>query len=282
MDESALQRFLKAIYRSARIEGPNHTTLAGSFLGKSHQHLDLYQMSYIVNGRTDVIIAGRRYRVGDGHVLWVPPKTWHGSCRPDECKRLDLAQTKFTVSMCPPFRFPAVMIVQTPNEWLNLFQQLINEYHMQRPYRETTIRLLFAQLVLLMARNLTGNVRRRTKASQPNRSPSVQQARINAAVRYLHQHYRDHVKLADVARAVAMSVSALSHGFRRLTGLSPINYLINYRLSQAVVLMGNTEMKVGTIAEAVGFASPYYFYRQFKKRYHVSPGQYYRRVYPAP
>ncbi|MCX6992682.1 MAG: AraC family transcriptional regulator [Kiritimatiellaeota bacterium] len=281
MDEFALQRFLKAIYRSARIEGPNHTALTGSFLGKSHQHPDLYQMSYIVNGRTDVIVAGRRYRVGDGHVLWLPPKTWHGSCRPDECERLDLAQTKFAVSMCPPFRFPVVMIVQTPNEWLNIFQQLINEYHMQRPYREMTMRLLFAQLVLLMARDLTGNVRRRTRANQPDRSPSVQQARINAAVRYLHQHYRDHVKLADVARVVAMSVSALSHEFRRLTGLSPINYLINYRLSQAVVLMGNTAMKVGAIAEASGFASPYYFCRQFKKRYHVSPGQYYRRVYPA-
>lgn len=89
------------------------------------------------------------------------------------------------------------------------------------------IRLLLAQLVLLMARDLTGNVRRRTKASQPDRSPSVQQARINAAVRYLYQHYRDQVKLADVARSVAMSVSALSHEFRRLTGLSPINYLIN-------------------------------------------------------
>jgi AraC-like DNA-binding protein len=132
-----------------------------------------------------------------------------------------------------------------------------------------------------MARDMAGNVRRRTKSSQLNRSASIQQARINAAVCYLHQHYRGHVKLTDVARAAAMSASALSHEFRRLTGLSPINYLINYRLSQAVALMGNTEMKVGAIAEAAGFASPYYFCRQFKKRYHASPVQYYRRVYSA-
>jgi len=281
MNELALQRFLKAIYCSARIEGPNHTVLTGSFLGKSHQHPDLYQMSYIVNGQTDITIAGHRYRVGNGHMLWLPPKTRHASCRPDEHERFDLAQAKFTVSVRPPFRFPVVMIIQTPNEWLNLFQQLINEYHMQRPYRETTIRLLFAQLVLLMARDLTRNVRRRTKSSQPDRAMSVQQARINAAVCYLHQHYRDHVKLADVARVAAMSVSSLSHEFRRLTGLSPINYLINYRLSQATVLMGNTAMKVGTIAEASGFASPYYFCRQFKKRYSLSPGQYCRCTHPA-
>ena len=48
-----------------------------------------------------------------------------------------------------------------------------------------------------------------------------------------------------------------------------------------VVLMGNAAMKVGAIAEASGFASPYYFCRQFKRRYHVSPGQYYRRIYHA-
>ena len=80
-------------------------------------------------------IKGLRFsRMADGHMLWLPPKTWYGSCHPNECERFDLAQAKFTVSMCPPFRFPVVMIIRTPNEWLNLFQQLVNEYHMQRPF----------------------------------------------------------------------------------------------------------------------------------------------------
>lgn len=281
MNESALHRFVESIGRTARIDGANHTAFVGTFLGLSHLHSDLYQMSYVVSGQTDVIIAGRRYRVGDGNLLWLPPNTFHGSCRPNEHERLDLAQAKFAVSLRPPFRFPAVMIVSSPNEWLNLFQQLINEYHMQRPYRATTLRLLLAQLVLLMARDLAETVRRRTKVSKPNRSLSVRQAKINDVVRYLHQHYRAKVKLGDVARIAAMSTSTLSHEFRRYTGLSPINYLINYRLSQAVVIMNSSEQKLVAIAEAVGFSSPYYFCRQFKKRYHFSPGQYRRRVYLA-
>jgi len=281
MNESALHRFVESICRTARIDEANHTAFQGTFLGPSHRHPDRYQMSYIVSGQTDVVLGGRRYRVGSGHVLWLPPKSWHGSCRPDEHERFELAQTKFAVAMQPPFRFPEVMIVPMPNEWLGLFQQLLNEYHMQRPYRETTLRLLLAQLVLLMARDLAGKSRRREKTGPPHQAPSVRQAKINDAVRYLHQHYRAKVKLGDVARAVAMSTSTLSHEFRRFTGLAPINYLINYRLSQAVVMMSSAEQKLGAIAESVGFSSPYYFCRQFKKRYHLSPGKYCRRVYHA-
>lgn len=281
MNEGALHRFVESICRTARIDAANHTAYQGAFLGKNHRHPDLYQMSYVVGGHDDIILSGRRYRVGPGQLLWLPPGIWHGSRHPDEQVRFELAQAKFSVAMRPNFCFPAIMMVPMPNEWLGIFQQLLNEYHMQRPYRAMALRLLLAQLVLLMARDLGGAARRREKSVLPRQAPASRQAKINDAVRYLHEHYGAKVKLGDVARAVAMSTSTLSHEFRRFTGLAPINYLINYRLSQAVVMMSSAEQKLGTIAEEVGFTSPYYFCRQFKKRYHMSPGKYCRHVYHA-
>lgn len=281
MNKTSLDRFIEAIVRSTQINIANHVTYLGTFLGTPHCHPDLYQMSYIVRGRADVVLAGRRYQAGDCHLLWLPPNTRHGSHRPDERKWFELAQAKFSVAIKPVFRFPLVIAIRTPNEWLNLFQQIINEYHSQRPYRETSLRLLLTQLVLLMAGNLTASGRRPGKSSRSVSAASLQQAKINNAVHYLHQHYRERISLKDMAKSAAMSISALSHEFRRFTGLSPVNYLINYRLSQAVAMMGDPRLKISAVAEAVGFASPYYFCRQFKKRYHFPPREYYRRIYHA-
>lgn len=278
MNNTGLNRFIYSIVHSARIEIANQLTYVGTFLSEQHRHPDLYQMSYIVNGRADVVLAGRRYQAGAGHLLWLPPNTRHGSYWPDERERFELAQAKFSVSARPAFRFPVVMAIRTPNEWLNLFRQIINEYHRQRSYRETALGLLLAQLVLLMAGNMTGGGRRQSGISA---TESIRQAKINNVVRYLHQHYRERVSLKDAAKSAAMSVSALSHDFRRFTGLAPIDYLINYRLSQAVAMMGDPRLKISAVAEAVGFASPYYFCRQFKKRYRFPPRAYYRRIYRA-
>lgn len=276
-----IERFLRAIVAGAHFDIVNHTEYVGTFLGKAHNHPELYQMSYVVRGGCDVLVGGRRCRVGPERVLWIPPNTFHQSCRPDERERFELAQTKFFVPFRPVFRFPAMMVVQAPHEWLTLFQQMLNEYHSQRFYRATALRLLFAQLVLLMAGDLAGPARRRTRSSRSDAAVSLRRAKINQAIAYLHKNYRAPVCLKEIAAHVGMSVSALSHEFRLVTGLAPISYLINYRLSQALALLGDPRLKISSVAEAVGFESPYYFCRQFKKRYHSAPRAYFRKIHCA-
>ncbi len=235
-------------------------------------------MSYVISGRCDVVIDGQRCRVCPGRVIWIPPNTLHYSCRPDERERFELAQTKFYLSRKPRFQFPVMMMVQAPQQWLTLFQQMLNEYYSQRYCRETALRLLLAQLVLLMAEEMASGYRRGIISRTYDRAKTLRRTKINQAISYLHNHYGESLGLKDIAAHVGMSVSALSHEFRLVTGLAPINYLINYRLSQAAVLLGDPRLKISAVADAVGFNCPYYFCRQFKKRYRASPRAYYRKI----
>ena len=60
-----------------------------------------------------------------------------------------------------------------------------------------------------------------------------------------------------------------------------MEYLLDYRLRVADVLLGNSDRSVGEIAEACGFESTAYFCRCFKNHYGVSPGRR-RDALPAP
>ena len=54
--------------------------------------------------------------------------------------------------------------------------------------------------------------------------------------------------------------------FKANVGMSPQQYLISYRLSQAETLLIKTNLPVSAVADAAGFSDLSDFYKQFKKR----------------
>ena len=80
--------------------------------------------------------------------------------------------------------------------------------------------------------------------------------------------------VAALARAVALSPSRLAHLFRVEVGDSVTNTILTLRLRQAARLLAHTPRSIGEIAGDVGFNSPFYLSRQFRRHYGVSPRAY--------
>jgi AraC family transcriptional regulator, arabinose operon regulatory protein len=77
-----------------------------------------------------------------------------------------------------------------------------------------------------------------------------------------------------LAREVAISPSRLSHLFKQETGEPVMGAVIRLRLDQAARLLEHTVDDIGAIAREVGFGSPYYFSRRFRRHFGMSPRQY--------
>jgi AraC-like DNA-binding protein len=63
---------------------------------------------------------------------------------------------------------------------------------------------------------------------------------------------------------------------KTLTGLSPNKYIQAIRLQKAKELLENSTLSVREITEKVGFKTPDYFTRLFKKEYGKVPSDYLR------
>lgn len=100
------------------------------------------------------------------------------------------------------------------------------------------------------------------------------QARLLIMMQYIHDHYREELSLSQIAASASVSKSGALQLFQSGIHLSPVAYLIQYRLSQAAELLHTTSKPVSTIAEETGFASTGYFCRRFKERYQMTPKEY--------
>ena len=97
---------------------------------------------------------------------------------------------------------------------------------------------------------------------------------VYPVIEYINTNYKNKIGISDMANAIKMSESNLYAIFKKATGISPIKYLNEYRLSVACELLHNTDDSIKTIAEMVGFYDQFYFSKLFKTKYSISPQQY--------
>lgn len=96
---------------------------------------------------------------------------------------------------------------------------------------------------------------------------------VTAAQSFLRRNYQRQLTLAEVARAVFVSPSKLSHDFKRATGQSPMAYLTQLRVVAAKSLL-ETDLPIGRVAELVGFRDSRYLSRVFRRVVGESPNRF--------
>lgn len=97
------------------------------------------------------------------------------------------------------------------------------------------------------------------------------------AVDTLRQHFSDENYTPDqLSRDMAISRSQLYRKMRELTKASPGDFILEYRLVHAEMLLKTTELTVSEIITACGFRRSY-FYREFSRRNHCLPVEFRRK-----
>ena len=104
------------------------------------------------------------------------------------------------------------------------------------------------------------------------------QARLQLMMQYIHQKSAYNISLSDIADQAKVSKSTALNLFQRYLGISPVTYLINYRLQEAAKLLASTEKKVTVISKDTGFDSVDYFCKAFKKYYKLTPTEYRKKA----
>lgn len=87
---------------------------------------------------------------------------------------------------------------------------------------------------------------------------------IRRAAAFIREHYQSPITLDDMTREIHLSKYYFVKLFRQYAGMTPYEYLLNYRIDRAKSLLRNTDSPVSRIAEEVGFFNENNFIRQFK------------------
>ncbi len=102
--------------------------------------------------------------------------------------------------------------------------------------------------------------------------------RIAPALNYISEHYREEVKITDLAKLCLMSTTNLRRLFVSSLGKSPAGYLYEVRIKMASLLLVNSESTILDISMSVGYPTLSGFNRHFKKLTGITPREM-RRYY---
>jgi AraC-like DNA-binding protein len=95
--------------------------------------------------------------------------------------------------------------------------------------------------------------------------------RIAPALNYISEHYREEVKITDLAKVCLMSTTNLRRLFVATLGKSPSEYLYEVRIKMASLLLVNSTSTILDISMNVGYPTLSGFNRHFKKFIGMSP-----------
>ena len=98
--------------------------------------------------------------------------------------------------------------------------------------------------------------------------------RVLKVKNFINEHYRDELRLGDLASIAGMSPSAFSRFFKLHTGRNLSDYVIDQRLGYASRMLVDTTHSVAEIGYSCGFNNLSNFNRIFKKKKGCSPSEF--------
>lgn len=96
-------------------------------------------------------------------------------------------------------------------------------------------------------------------------------------IQYISKHYADAISNKQLSKITKYSVTYQNRVFKRLYNMTPLEYLNNYRMKKAkVVLLTHPNWEIGKVGTKVGFHDTSHFIYQFKRFFNVTPNQFKR------
>lgn len=97
---------------------------------------------------------------------------------------------------------------------------------------------------------------------------------ITQVKRYINEHLTDDISVAGIASHFYLSPNYFSRLFKRITEEGCNEYIVRKRIEKAKYLLSTTNIKIGKIAQDIGYRDTNYFSLAFKKHSGMSPVQY--------
>ena len=112
----------------------------------------------------------------------------------------------------------------------------------------------------------------------PIEKTNIKKERLYSFLKYIEKHYNENISLDDLANSGNVSKSECLCVFKQCLNISPYQYLIDYRIHIATILLQDTDLSIGEVAASVGFEQFSNFSRVFKKKMNISPKEFRNKV----
>lgn len=147
-----------------------------------------------------------------------------------------------------------------PEKLLNAVTSLVNEFPASAHSRYRLLSSIFHVFSYM-----------ETSSTAP---AAYEKEHLSKALQYIQNNYSYDIKINDLAKYMGIDRTYLYKIFKRSEHTSPLQYLLNYRINEAMKLLEQTDFTITEIALSCGFKDSSSFCTHFKHSTGISPLQY--------
>lgn len=219
--------------------------------------ISYYDLTLVLSGTLVYVIGGKEIVLHSGDAILMPPGTLRARLAAEEST--DYVSFNFTTDYRPELPMYIEDALHSDALFLlSAFDKINGRSYLD--HREENEHLLACLLLVLENRV-------RARSLHPL---------VRTVMKYVHAHLGEKITLEDIGRETFFSPIYCDALFKKETGHSIIDYVIEKRIDEAKRYLLEGALPLSAIAEALGFRDYNYFSRVFKKRCGYTPSAYRR------
>lgn len=165
------------------------------------------------------------------------------------------------------------LVFKNTCEWHNRVLELLSTLFYEISvdgFNELKVRNILSEAWVIILEQVRHTLRENNCVNDANSSGNS----VKLMIQYIGAHYMEEIGLNDIAASVNISKNTAMRYFAANIGVSPVDYLIKYRIGTSCKMLRETSDKISHIAGCVGYENTSYFCRLFRKYVGVSPKKY--------
>lgn len=232
------------------------------------------ELFYVLHGNGYFLVENEKFPVTENDMVIVNPNVSHtetgNPSNPLEYIVLGISGLMFKDDeVHTAYNYSKHNFHNCKDDFLFYLKVLVKEAEAKEEGFETICQNLLEALVLNLIRRTHNTI-----AIAPSKKVTKECRFIE---QYIDVHFTENITLQKLSELTYLNKYYLVHSFKEYNGTSPINYLINKRITVAKHLLETTNHSVAKIAGAVGFSSQSYFSQVFKRETTMTPNEWRKR-----
>ncbi|HBG55648.1 MAG TPA: AraC family transcriptional regulator [Ruminococcaceae bacterium] len=246
-----------------------------------HWHNAL-ELIYVLENRFVVLVNSHRYELEQGDILYIPGGDVHEFCNETPTGKRVFLNFEFSslnslVNIDQLYTQLRDVRLITPEErdlYLAIegeIQKIIKEWEAGGIADNLYYTARMLDILVLLCRNTPRNL-----LKNHNGKSSIGLDKIGKSLEFIEKNYTENIHLKDIAQAAGFSEYYFSRLFKEITEKNFRQYLNEYRIKKAEILLNDPSYTVSEAAYAVGFSSISTFDRLFRHIKGCSPNEFRR------
>ncbi len=236
------------------------------------------EIKYFVDGASTIIVGDEIVEASKGDIVFINPYEFHstvvnsggnyhlimidlGFFNTSQFDCVDLKRIFITE------RSAFLHLIRDDERLCNIVKSAISEYTERKENYMEVIRCLLFEFFVLLKRNYVDSGNTTVVRGERFR----QNVLIEPAIRKIMSEYSENITLTELAELCNMCKYHFCRVFKEGTGMTPMEYLMEYRIKNADIYLKTTDKSIADIAYECGFGDSAYFSRCYKKRRGISP-----------